>query len=242
MAQQIKLDVEKREHRGKGAAKRLRKQGKMPAIVYGYEVDPTPVTVDRLDLYHALHTDAGLNALIRLELDGDVHLAVARDLQVHPVRGEYLHVDLIAVDKDAQISVEVPVHLVDEMEVEPDGGVMNHILYTVPILVRPLEVPNYFELSVAGLAIGDVRRVEDLAEQLPAGAEFDIELDRTVVTVNAPITEEEIEALEEAAGIEAEEPELVGEELDEEALAEGEEVPADDEGEAEGEREGDDED
>lgn len=225
MTKQINLDIEKREDHGKGASKRLRKQGRMPAIVYGYEVEPTPVSVDTLELYHALHTDAGLNALIRLKLDGEVHLAVARDLQVHPVRGDYLHVDLIAVDKDAQISVDVPVHLVDEDDAAQDGGVMNQILYTVPILVRPLEVPNYFELSVAGMAIGDVRRVEDLAGQLPAGAEFDVEVDRTVVTVNAPVSEEEIEALEEAAGIEAEEPELVGEEAAEEMPAEAEEAP-----------------
>ena len=227
MSKQIELAVEKREHHGKGAAKRLRKQGRMPAIVYGYQVEPTPVSVDTLDLYHALHPDAGLNALIRVELDGDVHLTVARDLQTHPVRGDYLHVDLIAVDKDSQISVEVPVHLTHEDEAEQDGGVMNQILYTVPVLVRPLEVPNFFELSVAGMAIGDVKRVEDLVGQLPSGSAFEVDHDRTVVTVNAPVSEAELEALEEAAGIEAEEPELVGEELEEgeELAEEGEEAP-----------------
>jgi large subunit ribosomal protein L25 len=224
VAKQIELAVEKREHHGKGAAKRLRKQGRMPAIVYGYQVEPTPVSVDTLELYHALHTDAGLNALIRIQLDGDVHLAVARDLQTHPVRGDYLHVDLIAVDKDSQILVEVPVHLVDDEQAEQDGGVMNQILYTVPIMVRPLEVPNYFEVSVAGMGIGDVKRVEDLLEQLPAGSEFDLDPDRTVVTVNAPVSEAELEALEEAAGVEAEEPELVGEEAEEAVAEEGEEA------------------
>ncbi len=212
---QIPLSVTHREYTGKGAASRLRRTGKIPAIVYGYQVEPTPVSVDVLELYHTLHTDAGRNVLIRLDLDGDTHLAIARDLQTHPVRGDYLHVDLIAVDKDVPISIEIPVHLVDEDDAAEDGGVVNQILYTVPIMVKPLETPNAFELSLDGMAIGDVLRVEDLISQLPADAEFDIELERTVVTINAPISEEELEALEESAGIEEEEPEALAEELDE---------------------------
>ena len=235
MSRQIQLDVAKRDQRGKGMAKRLRKEGRTPAIVYGFEVEPTAVSVDTLELFHALHTDAGMNALLRLELDGDLHLAVARDLQTHPVRGEYLHVDLITVDKESQIAVEVPIHLTDEEEAAADGGVVNQILYTVPILVRPLEVPNYFELSIAGMAIGDVQRVEHLADQLPSGAEFDIDLDRTVVTVSAPVSEAELEAMEEAAGVEAEEAELPAEEAElaaEEAeLAAEEGAPAEEGGE-----------
>jgi large subunit ribosomal protein L25 len=228
LSKQISLKAEPRPERGKGAASRLRKQGRVPGIMYGYQVEPTAVSVDALDLYHALHTDAGLNALIRLEVEGGTYLTVARDLQRHPIRQELTHVDFLAVDQDSTISVDVPVHTIDEDEVAPDGGVVNQILYTVPMLVKPLEVPNYLEVSLAGLAIGDVKRVEDLLDQLPAGAEFDIEHDRTVITINAPVSEEELEALEEAAGIEQEEPELVGEEVPE---AE----PAETEAEAEGE-------
>ncbi len=208
---QVPLTVEKRERTGKGVASRIRKEGRVPAIVYGYAVEPTPVSVATLDLYHTLHTDAGRNVLIRLDLDGETHLAVARDLQTHPVRGDYLHVDLIAVDKDVPISIEIPVHLEGEEDAGEDGGVVNQILYTVPILVKPLDTPNAFELSVAGLEIGDVLRVENLEDQLPAGAEFDIDPQRTVVTINAPISDEELEALEESAGIEEDEPEAVGE-------------------------------
>lgn len=226
MSKQVKLKADPREERGKGAAGRLRRQGRVPGIMYGYQVEPTAVSVDSLELYHALHTDAGLNALIELQIDGESHLTVARDMQRHPVRQETTHVDFLAVDKDSQISVEVPVHVVDEDDVAQDGGVINTILYTVPMLVKPLNVPNYLEVSVEGMAIGDVRRVEDLVDQLPDGAEFDIDTDRTVVTINAPITEEELEALEEDAGVEQEEPELVG---DEDA-AEEEPAADDDEG------------
>ena len=226
MSDQLRIVAEHRTQLGKGATGRLRRTGRLPGIVYGYQVDPTPVHVDSLALYHALHTEAGANALIRLEFDGDTHLTVARDVQRHPVKGEMQHVDFLAVDKDVQISVEVPVHLTEEDDLADDSGIVNQILYTVPVLVKPLEVPNFFEVSIAGLEIGDVKRVEDLADLLPTGAEFDIEPDRTVVTINAPMSEEALEALEETAGIEAEEPELIGEEP--------EEAPADESADDEG--------
>lgn len=225
MSDQLQLTAEPRSELGKGATGRLRRTGRVPGIVYGYRVEPTPVHVDALALYHALHTEAGANALIRLEFNGETHLTVARDLQRHPVKGRTQHVDFLAVNKDVQISVEVPVNLTGEDDLGDDSGVVNQILYTVPVLVKPLDVPNYFELSLEGLEIGDVRRVEDLSALLPDGAEFDIEPDRTVVTINAPMSQEALEALEEGAGIEAEEPELIGEELDEEPAGD-----ADDEG------------
>lgn len=206
MSNQIALAVEPRPDTGKGAAGRLRRLGRVPAIVYGYQVEPTSVSVDGLELYRALHTEAGRNALLKIVIDGDTHLAVARDLVTHPIKGHYVHLDLLAVDKDQPIAVEVPVHLVDDEDAATDGGVLNQILYTVPIQVRPMDVPNAFELSVAGMVIGDVKRVEDLAGQLPAGAQFDIDEDRTVVTVNAPVSEAELEALEESAGVETDEP------------------------------------
>ncbi len=214
MSDQIRLTAELRTELGKGATGRLRRTGRVPGIIYGYKVEPTAVHVDALELYHALHTEAGTNALIRLEFEGDTHLTVARDLQRHPIKGETQHVDFLAVDKDVQISVEVPVHLTGEDDLGDDAGVLNQILYTVPVLVKPLDVPNYLELSVEGLEIGDVKRVEDLAGELPEGAEFDIEPERTVVTVNAPISEEALEAMEEQAGVEADEPEVIGEETE----------------------------
>jgi large subunit ribosomal protein L25 len=215
LSKQVQLTAAKRTQQGKGAVGRLRKQGRVPGIMYGYEVDPTAVDVDALELYHALHTDAGLNAMIRLDVDGDEHLTIARDLQYHPVRGEVLHVDFLAVDTGSQISVEVPVHLTGDDDLGGDGdGVINQILYTVPILVRPLDVPNFLEFSVAGLDIGDVKRVEDLRELLPGNAEFDIDPERTVVTINAPVSEAELEALEEGAGIETETAEIGDEEAE----------------------------
>jgi large subunit ribosomal protein L25 len=189
MSNQVSLRAEVRSQLGKGPTNRLRKEGRVPGIMYGYEVQPTSVAVDALELYHALHTAAGTNVLIKLEIDGDdaTHLCVARDLDRHAVRGDIVHMDFLAVDKNARIVAEVPVHLADVEDVQKDtGGVVNHVLYTVPILVRPLDTPNYLELSVDGMEIGDVKRIEDLRAHLPEGAEFDIDPERTVVTVNPP--------------------------------------------------------
>lgn len=209
MSNQVTLHAEPRPETGKGPAKRLRKTGRVPAILYGYQVEPTSVSVDARELYHTLHTEAGLNVLIRLEVGGETYLSVARDITRHPIRGETLHVDFLAVDRDVPIAVEVPIVLAGEEEVE-SPGVVNQILYTLPMMVKPLDTPNSVELDIAGMAIGDVKRVEDLAGQLPEGAEFDVDPERTVVTINAPVSEADLEAMEEGAGMESPEPTLVG--------------------------------
>jgi large subunit ribosomal protein L25 len=226
VAKQVTLKAEPRTELGKGPTGRLRRTGRVPGILYGYQVEPTALHVDAREFYHAMHTDAGRNVLLRVEVSGETYLAFARDLQIHPIRGEVLHADFLAVNRDVPMSVDVPVVLTGEEDVEPDGGVINQILYTVPIKVKPLEVPSNLRLDIAGMAIGDVRRVADLQASLPEAAEFEVDLEEAVLTINAPISEEELEAAEaEAAGIE--EPELIGEEAEEEAAAEeGEEAAA----------------
>lgn len=223
---QIKLEIEPRTDTGKGAAGRLRKTGRVPGVIYGYEVTPTAVSVDSLELYHALHTGAGTNVLLTVALDGDDRLCVARDIQRHPVKGDVTHLDLLSVDKDAQIVVEIPVNIEGIVE---GAGVVNQVLGSVPINVAPLETPNSFTLNVDGLEIGDTLRVAELEDQLPEGATFDTDPDRTVVTVNPPeiieVEEEDEDVLDEFAG--------EGEELLEgEELPEGQAPAAPDEGEA----------
>lgn len=198
MATQVKLVASARTDadKGKGAVKRLRKTGRTPGILYGADIGSVACDVDTLELYHALRTEAGANVLIRLEIEGEEHLSIIRDIQRHAVRGDLMHVDFQNVDRNTLYPAEIPVHLQNEDATSLEGGVVNLVLYTVPIQVRPLETPNEFVLDLEGMEIGDVRRVEDLADQLPDGAEFDIEPERTVVTINAPISEEALEALE----------------------------------------------
>lgn len=199
---QVKLETELRTNKGKGASGRLRKEGRVPGVVYGFEVEPTAVSIDALELYHALHTKAGSNVLLIVAVDGDDKLCVARDIQRHPVKGDVTHVDLLSVDKNATIVVEIPISVEGSVE---GSGVVNQVLGTVPIHVAPLKTPNSFTLNVDGLEIGDTLRVDTLTDQLPEGASFDIDLERTVVTVNAPETldlgeDDEESALDEFAG------------------------------------------
>jgi large subunit ribosomal protein L25 len=184
---QVRLTATRREHPGKSDAGRLRRGGRVPAALYGVGVTPAAISVDARELSQAIRGPAGVNALVALEVDGAAPvLTVLRDLQRHPVKGAYLHLDFVAVDADALIEVEVPVHLVDEDRLERDGGFMNHVRHVVPIRVRPLDTPDFLELSVAGMGIGDVKRLGDLVALLPAGAEIADDADRVVVTINAP--------------------------------------------------------
>jgi large subunit ribosomal protein L25 len=182
----IKLVAQPRTAAGKGETNRLRKSGRVPAILYGHGVEPAAVSVNERELYHVLHGPAGRNALIALELDGTSVLTVVRDLQRHAVRRETLHVDFLAVDRDQRIEVEVPVHLVGIDDVERDGGFLNHVRHVAPILVRPMDTPDFFELSVAGMGVGDIKRLGDLVSLLPDGAELADDPDRVVVTITAP--------------------------------------------------------
>ena len=186
MSSQIKLSAQPRTSTGKGDAKRLRHQGRVPAILYGHGVEPTSVSVDDRDLYRALHRPAGTNALIALDAGDGTVLTVVRDIQRHAVRRDLMHVDFLAVDRDVRIDVEVPVHLIDVDDVARDGGFLNHVRHVVPISVRPLDTPDFLEVSVAGMGIGDVKRLGDLIALLPEGAEIADDPDRVVVTINAP--------------------------------------------------------
>ena len=199
MSKQVTLTALPRPAAGKGESNRLRRDGRVPAIVYGHEVEPTPVSVDARELFHALNGPAGRNALIALELEGRTTLVVARDLQRHAVRRDVLHLDLLAVDQDQQIDIEVPIHLVGLDDVQRDGGYLNHVRHVVPIRVRPLDTPDFIELSVAGMGIGDVRRLGDVAALLPAGAEIGDDADRVIVTINAPAGGGTSETAEEGA-------------------------------------------
>jgi large subunit ribosomal protein L25 len=205
---EIRLKADKREGSGKGPARRARAAGRVPAIIYGGGIDPVPIEVDRRDLVNALQTDAGMNVLLDLVVDGSTTLALTRELQRDPVRGTLLHADFVKIDRTQSVEVEVPVHTVGESPGVKEGGALEQPLFQVHVKCLPAEVPESVDADVSGLGIGDSLRVGDLA----AGRNFEILTDpETVVAlVAAPVSEEELEAMEAAAGVEAEEPEEVG--------------------------------
>jgi large subunit ribosomal protein L25 len=198
MADQVTLTAEPRASRGRGEARRLRRTGRIPAVAYGAGLDATPVSVDGLELYHALRTDAGLNALIRLHIDGDVYLTLARELQRHPVRREIMHVDFVAVDRARKVTVDVPIHLEGHAPGADEGGVIDQVLFTAEVEVLPLNVPDQLKLDISGMQIGDVQRLEDLP--LPEGVTLLEDPESTIVSVSAPMMDvTEAEAAEEQA-------------------------------------------
>lgn len=185
MADQVALAARPRVGSGKGEARALRRDGRVPAIAYGADLEPTAVSVDGLELYHALRTDAGENAIISLELeDGDRHLALAREIQRHPVKRYIVHVDFVTVSRNVKVSVEVPLVTEGEAPGAQEGGVADQALYTLPIEVLPLEVPDQITVDISEMQIGDVIRVGDLS--LPEDVETTEDPERTVVTVNVP--------------------------------------------------------
>jgi large subunit ribosomal protein L25 len=205
---EVKLQASKRSEVGKGPARRARFEGKVPGVVYGHGMEPLPIVVDRREFLTALNTDAGLNVLLDLDLDGQSTLALTKELQRDPVRGTVLHADFITVSRTEKVEVEVPLHLVGEAQGAKEGGVLQQPLSTLHIRCTVTDVPESIDADISDLAIGDALRVEQLSAS--GGYEILNDPETVVASVSAPISEEELEAMEAEAGIEGE-PEVEGE-------------------------------
>lgn len=199
---EIKLQATTGRGLGSGPAKRIRVEGKVPGVVYGLDADPIPVTVEWKPLREALTTEAGLNALIDLEIDGDVALTIVKEMQRHPIRGDVLHIDFLRVSADAEITVEVPVLLEGEAKaVADENGVIDHVLFTLSINAKPADIPNEIVVDISEMAIGDAIRVEDL--KLPSGVSTDVDGEEAIVTASHQMVEEAAPAEGEGAEGEA---------------------------------------
>ena len=203
---EIKLPAECGRTVGSRPSGRLRAAGKVPAVVYGHGIEPLSVAVDGRALRAALTTEAGMNALLDLEVDGASHLTMAREVQRHPVRGSVMHVDFQVVRRDEVVAAEVPITLVGEAtRVHQDDGVVDQQLFNLTIQATPGRIPNAIEVDVTELAIGETIRVGDLS--LPPGVGTEVDPETPVVVGQPPqVTAEDLvtEADAEAAEAEAE--------------------------------------
>jgi large subunit ribosomal protein L25 len=182
---------------GSSSSNRLRGEGRIPAVVYGQGIENVPISVDRRELRAALHTDAGHNALINLEVGGARHLTIVKSLQRHPVRNDVVHVDFIVVNRNEAITVDVPIVLVGEAhEVEIAQGTLDQILHSLTLQALPGNIPNEIVVDVSALTIGDSIRVGDLP--LPAGVTT--ELDPEEAVVMAALTRAALADVEEEGG------------------------------------------
>ncbi len=195
---------------GTRPAKRLRAAGKVPGVLYGGGKGSLPVTVDWRELRGALTTEAGMNALITLEADGDRQLTIVKDLQRDHVHRSVTHVDFIRIDTETAIEVDVPIVLDGEPEkVYREDGMVDHTLFTLLVSAKPGSIPNELTVDVSEMEIGDTIRVSDL--RLPAGVATDLDPEEPVAsamvtraTIEVAEEEEMAEALDELAEAEAE--------------------------------------
>jgi len=193
---QVTLRAQSGRSAGSRVSGRIRRGGQVPAIVYGKGITAINVTVDHHDLVQALHTESGLNALINLEIeDGGEMLTLARQVQRHPFRNQIRHVDFVRVDLSETVEGEVPLHFIGVAAGTKDGGIFAASHSTVAVEAVATNIPNFIEVSISELRLGDVLRVSDLP--VLEGVRYVEEPDEVLATVSVIVekVEEPVVAL-----------------------------------------------
>ncbi|KNB52372.1 50S ribosomal protein L25/general stress protein Ctc [Streptomyces caatingaensis] len=191
---EVKLTAESRTEFGKGAARRIRRENKVPGVIYGHGAEPKHIVVDGHALMMALKTP---NVLLRMDIDGKGELAIPKEVQRDPLKGFLVHADFLAVKRGEKVTVEVPVHT--EGTLAPGGNLLEYILNALPVEAEATHIPEGFTVSIEGLEAGHTVRAGDI--ELPRGVSLAVEDDAAVlqvVTAQAEALPEEEEA-EEAA-------------------------------------------
>lgn len=212
MAEKITVKAAKREKGGKNVNRRLRAEGKIPVVVYGGGTQSVAAVADLKDLAAILRTDAGVNTVFSLDIDGEgVNDVIFQDRQIDPIRGRLIHADLRRFAAGEKIEMTVPIHLIGEPETKEEGAVLTQALREIKVLCEPANTPESIDVDVSGVTSEHSVHVSDL--KVGPGIEIHESPD-TVVAAIVVVKEEELEPQLETA-----EPEVVGEG---EAPAEGE--------------------
>ncbi len=190
-----KITAEKRTEFGKGAARRIRRADKVPAVIYGHGNDPIHVTLPGHSTMMALK-NGGSNALLELELDGTVQLALTKQVQIDPIRRHLEHIDFVSVRKGEKVTVDIPVHLVGDAVRESLVVTENA---TISVEAEATHIPEFVEVDIEGAEVGTQILASDLP--LPSGTTLLTDADTLIVNITNAPTEEEVEAdLTEAEG------------------------------------------
>ena len=207
------LKAKVRENSGSAQSRRSRGEGNIPAVVYGLGMDPVSVEIDAREFTNALKTEAGSNVIFNLEIGKEKYTALAREIQKHVYRNEFLHVDFVQVDLSQTVDADVQINFTGiPMGVKEEGGVIQTVNSTITITALPTNIPTSLDLDISGLNVGDNLAAADV--DLPEGVELANDEDNSIlITITIPRAaveeEEEIEGLE-------------GEEVEGEEGAEGE--------------------
>lgn len=202
------IQSEERVANSKATLKELRENDRIPAVVYGYKTETTSISINERDLINALR-EVGRNGVVQLVVDDKKLNVVLNDYQTDVLVGNITHADFLVVDMTEELEVSVTVQLIGEAPGEKEGGTVQQPNWELDILVKPSEIPETFEVDVSKLEIGDTLTVEDIREE----SKFEILNDDefALVTISAPRTEEELEALDEGTEVADVEPEVIGE-------------------------------
>jgi large subunit ribosomal protein L25 len=202
----IEVTAQLRKTRGTGCSRRMRREGKVPGIVYGGGGDAKAIELDQNTLQHELKARAFQSSILNMTLDGEKIQVLLREVQMHPFRPSVLHVDFQRVAKDVKIHVEVPLKFVNQ-EIAPGvklgGGIVNHVLTALDVSCLPADLPELIEVDLSHLELGDALHVSDL--KLPPGLEPVAKArgeDPVVATVQVPRAQVEEEVVAEVPAAE----------------------------------------
>jgi large subunit ribosomal protein L25 len=179
----VKISAKVRKEFGKGAARRLRREEKVPAVVYGHGADPVHVELPSYDMMMALKNS---NVLITLDVEGKQELVIPKAVQREAIRGFLVHIDLLTVKKGEKVNVEIPIHT--EGELGPGQNLIEHVLNALPVEAEATHIPESVTVSVEGLSAGDHILAKDIS--LPQGTSLDVDEEAVVIQVLAAQAEE----------------------------------------------------
>jgi large subunit ribosomal protein L25 len=229
MADDFDLIADFRDDTGKGASRRLRREGKVPAILYGGGRPPRNLSFDHNRVLQQLENESFYSSVLSVKVGDKEQAVILKDLQRHPARRQILHMDLQRIREDEEIRMNVPIHFLNEdiaVGVKQGGGKVSHLMTDVEVVCLPKYLPEYLEIDIADVALNEMRYISDIP--LPEGVTIPLlaqgeEADQPIVSIQIikeVVIEEEEEGLE--AAVAAGEVPVAGEEAEEEA-------PSDDE-------------
>jgi large subunit ribosomal protein L25 len=199
----FELDAEFRDDQGKGASRRLRRHGKVPAILYGGRRDARALLVDHTRLAKLMDNERFYSTILALKVGDQTQAAVLKDVQRHPYKNQIMHIDFQRVLEDEKIRMQVPLHFkgaAESVGVKTQGGVLSHVRNDVEVTCLPKDLPEFVEVDVSALEINQVIKLSELT--LPAGVEIvDLQAgrDAPVASIHMPRVEEETAVVDEAA-------------------------------------------
>ena len=169
----FELNAEKRDVKGKGASRRLRRDGKVPAVMYGAGKDAVSLTLDHNTLYHQVKNEAFYSSILNVNVGSETEQAVLRDIQMHPYKPRIAHLDLLRVSATELLHIKVPLHFINQDTapgVKQQGGIVSHLMTDVDITCLPKDLPEFLTVDMGNLSLNESVHLSDIP--LPEGVQF----------------------------------------------------------------------